>query len=381
MSVKNQELAQLNFFRGFAALYVLVGHAAHIIDLPLSIPGPGHAVDFFMLMSGFLMALNFHQRKAQEPWNLPSTMLRFYVRRFFRIAPVYYFFFIVVALFMNSLNSILTVRFDHPVPIENTDLSTQHYIWTIFLHLTFLFGLVPAFVQDNILPDWSIGLEMQFYAVFPFLMLVMKKIGRIIPVVLCTGLYLSSSYLFGSYNTPGILLHFGQPSFLPLKINVFLLGIFLGEAKYYINHNEESKALPLLILTFILCFIGNDSFIMVFSFYFVIWIFSMLKLSPSFLTLLFKNIEEKLDNKFTTFFANTSFSVYLLHLIILYCVNAYLANYGVYSKVSPTSRFILLLVICLPFIYLFSHFVYKFIEYPFIKTGKKLINSFYPNKA
>lgn len=382
MSIKNQELAQLNFFRGLAALYVLVGHCAHIAVASLApLPGPGHAVDFFMLMSGFLMSLNFHERKAQEPWEKTSTFIRFYIRRFFRIAPLYYFFYLIIALSLNKLNSISTIRFDYPIPFAYSEVTTEHYIWSVLLHLTFLFGLFPSFVQDNILPDWSIGLEMQFYAVFPFIMLLMNKLGRLMPILLCTAVYLSSSYLFGSYDTPGTLMHFGQPSFLPLKINVFLLGILLGEANYYIKHNEESKALKLLGLTSILCFIGNDLIIILFGCYFVLWVFSMLKISPQFVTAIFASIEKKCNNKFTTFFANTSFSVYLLHLIILYCVNAYLAQYGIYSKENPTSRFILLLLICLPLIYLISHFVYKFIEYPFIKIGKKLLNSFFQSKT
>jgi peptidoglycan/LPS O-acetylase OafA/YrhL len=382
MTIKNQELAQLNFFRGLAALYVLVGHCAHIALVSLSpLPGPGHAVDFFMLMSGFLMSLNFHERKAQEPWGKTSTFIRFYIRRFFRIAPLYYFIYLIIALYLNKLNSISTIRFDYPIPLSNTDVTNQHYIWSVFLHLTFLFGLLPSFAQDNILPDWSIGLEMQFYAIFPFIMLLMNKIGRIVPILLFTAIYLSSSYLFGSYETPGTLLHFGQPSFLPLKINVFLLGIFLGESKYFINHNEESKAMQLLGLTFILSFIGNDIIITFVCCYFVLWIGSLLKKSPLFLSALFVGIEKKCNNKFTTFFSNTSFSVYLLHLVILYLVNAYFVNSGIYSKVSSTSRFTLLLVICLPIIYFISYFLYKFIEYPFIKIGKKLLNSFYQNRS
>ncbi len=375
------EVAQLNFFRGFAALFVLIGHTAHITQTSLKpIPGPGHAVDFFMMMSGFLMALNFHERSNYEPWGNKKTIIKFYLRRFFRIAPVYYFFFFIVVIFLNKMNAISTIRIDHTNPSNNGNFSINFYFATILLHITFLFGLFPVFVQDNILPDWSIGLEMQFYAIFPFLMLLIKKIGRIFPVILCTILYLSSSYLFGSYNTPGILLHFGQPSFIPLKINIFLLGIFLGEAKYYINQNEESKAFQLLFLTLILSFIGNDPIIMTFCFYFIIWIFSMLKLSPKFLTSFFDNIEKKLDNNFTTFFANTSFSVYLLHLIVLYSVNAYFVNHDIYSKTNPIYRFILLLVICLPFIYFISYFVYKFIEYPFIKIGRKIIDSIYQIK-
>jgi peptidoglycan/LPS O-acetylase OafA/YrhL len=47
------------------------------------------AVYAFMVMLGFLMALHFRLREQQDPWQSPRTWWIFYVRRFFRIAPLY----------------------------------------------------------------------------------------------------------------------------------------------------------------------------------------------------------------------------------------------------------------------------------------------------
>jgi len=370
--VKKLELNQLNLFRGLAALYVFVGHCAHITQTDLLIPGPGHAVDFFMLMSGFLMALNFHHRKLKEPWEKSSTIIRFYIRRFFRIAPVYFLFFFIAYFFYVELNTLSNMTIDNPNPLP-FEVTTQKFLLGIFLHLTFLFGLFPDFVQDNVLPDWSIGLEMQFYFVFPFLMLIFRKVGRISPIILCTILYLSSNYLFGNFEQPGELLHFGQPAFLPMKINVFILGVLLGEAKFYIDTNNQSKALSLLGLTLILCFIGNNLIIIGFTLYFIIWIFSMLKVSPLFLSKFFTILENKLKMNFIKFLADTSYSVYLSHLVVLYCVNAVFINYEVYYKINTSLWFICLFFVCLPIIYFVSHLVFNYVEKPFIKIGKKFI--------
>ena len=46
---------------------------------------------------------------------------------------------------------------------ELTEYISSNLEIRILLHVTFLFGLFPSFIQDSILPDWSIGLEMQFY--------------------------------------------------------------------------------------------------------------------------------------------------------------------------------------------------------------------------
>jgi peptidoglycan/LPS O-acetylase OafA/YrhL len=89
MSVGAKNLSQLNFVRGFLAIYVLVGHCANTTGVSLKpLPGAGHAVDVFMILSGLLMALNFHEREKNKPWEKASTFFCFYLRRFFRIAPV-----------------------------------------------------------------------------------------------------------------------------------------------------------------------------------------------------------------------------------------------------------------------------------------------------
>jgi peptidoglycan/LPS O-acetylase OafA/YrhL len=200
MSVYNINLSQLNLIRGFLAMYVLVGHCANATGVSLKpLPGAGHAVDVFMILSGFLMALYFHEREKIEPWEKPSTLLYFYTRRFFRIAPVYYLFLFVAILFLEQFNILMTIHSGQTESNWNPELTSfisNNILLTIIMHVTFLFGLVPSFVQDNILPDWSISLEMQFYAVFPFIMLLIRKIGYTIPVIIFSIIYLIAPMLF-----------------------------------------------------------------------------------------------------------------------------------------------------------------------------------------
>jgi peptidoglycan/LPS O-acetylase OafA/YrhL len=103
-------LSQLNLIRGFLAMYVLFGHCANATGASLKLlQGAGHAVDVFMLLSGFLMALNFHVREKIEPWGKASTLVSFYTRRFFRIAPVYYLFLFFAILFLNQFNILMGI--------------------------------------------------------------------------------------------------------------------------------------------------------------------------------------------------------------------------------------------------------------------------------
>ena len=85
-------LPWLDGLRGLASIWVLLSHIQILTglrDIPLLSWGE-LAVDLFMLLSGFLMAHNYIARKQSEPWESSRTIGQFWVRRFFRIAPLYY---------------------------------------------------------------------------------------------------------------------------------------------------------------------------------------------------------------------------------------------------------------------------------------------------
>jgi peptidoglycan/LPS O-acetylase OafA/YrhL len=263
---------------------------------------------------------------------------------------------------------------------QSTKFISDNLFLRIVMHVTFLFGLFPSFIQDNILPNWSIGLEMQFYAVFPFIVLLIRKIGYTIPIILFSIIYLTAPLLFGLYNSPGLLLHFGQPSFLPLKINVFLIGILLGKAKYFIAVDEQSKAIKTLLFVLVLSFVAYDFIINLSAIYLFFWVSSSFYKSYSPLKQMFLKMDRFLDNNVITFFFNTSFAVYLLHLIVIYTGNGFFVRFDFYMATNNLGRFFILLPFCIPVSYLIAHYIFKLVEGPFINLGKSLIPRFYSKR-
>ncbi len=82
---------ELEGLRGIASLWVLLGHISLLVNFHIKlISSPGIGVDLFILLSGYLMAKNYIERKDREPWNKAETIRKFWIRRFFRIAPLYY---------------------------------------------------------------------------------------------------------------------------------------------------------------------------------------------------------------------------------------------------------------------------------------------------
>jgi peptidoglycan/LPS O-acetylase OafA/YrhL len=97
----NRDTSFLNGIRAFAAFWVVTGHCFIWGGswLDMSVPAPKIAVDLFMVLSGFLMAYTVQNREASESMSSPANWLRFYARRYFRLAPAYYLcLFLVVAL-------------------------------------------------------------------------------------------------------------------------------------------------------------------------------------------------------------------------------------------------------------------------------------------
>src|SRR5437764_12543746 len=77
--------------RGYSALWVMFGHFSTRTGCWIPVlQSPGKAVDLFMVVSGFLMTYHHLLRRRSEPLPAVTNWGRFYVRRIFRIAPLYF---------------------------------------------------------------------------------------------------------------------------------------------------------------------------------------------------------------------------------------------------------------------------------------------------
>ena len=144
----------VEFLRTFAALGVVWIHvwAFSFNAMPLNVFGldvfkaisfVGNGVDFFFVISGFLMYMALYKR----PLTL-SNYFYFIKKRFFRIAPLYYI-------------SILTYFFYFKF-VDHTDIGWK----AVLINATFLnnhFGINIAYTF------WSLAVEWLFYLIIPFL--------------------------------------------------------------------------------------------------------------------------------------------------------------------------------------------------------------------
>jgi peptidoglycan/LPS O-acetylase OafA/YrhL len=152
-------LNAIESLRGVAALMVLFYHLAELLKLPvpdsLAIMQThfGLGVPLFYALSGFVLAFGYAGRLGSR-----DQVVGFYTRRFFRIAPLFYFM-LVTWLAVNWV-------------VLHSTSSSQ----TLFLNFSFLFGLVPGAHESVVWAGWSIGIEMLFYALFPIAIVVMTSV-------------------------------------------------------------------------------------------------------------------------------------------------------------------------------------------------------------
>jgi peptidoglycan/LPS O-acetylase OafA/YrhL len=253
-------LSHLDGLRGLAALWVLVAHCMiwggwywpHL-------PSAKLAVDIFMMISGYLMIHQMHRRAERESPREGRTWLFFFIRRFFRIAPVYYMT-LAIACFLQGpfLAGYQTLRDANPGWWHGDvtyDPKLIHFtIENVIVHVLFVFGAWPTYCNSTMTPDWSIGLEMQFYACFP-LLVITAAIGRwYIPLALAAiGAPLISTWMSCMPGIrPGMHGLFAEPSFLPLKVDVFMIGMVAAEAVRRLDSDRlraGTLALFLLLVT------------------------------------------------------------------------------------------------------------------------------------
>ena len=348
----NRDTGIFDGLRGFMALWVLIGHCAgaSALNIPV-INSPATAVDVFMLISGFLMAWNYMKRENREPWDSASTVAKFYIRRFWRISPLYYL----------ALAFIYLTGF-------GTDPARQNGTGTdIFLHVTYLFGLFPQTASNNILPDWSLSLEVQFYALFPFLMLFVRRFGDLTFAVCCIATYaLASRFIAVSWEAPAAhaFVTFDQPSVLPLRICFFAIGML--SARLAANQ-AAAPARSAMILA-----IGVMA---AYQQVLVVTITLVLVLSVIFddSGRRFGNATRPLlDGIIGRYLGRVSYGVYLTHTLFLAAAERWLDTISWFSGAGHAGQFGVLLICVLVPSLICAEIAYRLIEAPGIALGRYL---------
>lgn len=202
-----RHLPEITGMRGLAAFAVLLLHVVVIYSWanPAVPRVPGFefgwvGVDFFFVLSGFLLALPLLQRP--EGIRAPGFWATYMAKRWWRIAPPYYVSILLALLLAGDLQYLVR---------EPADVA---------LHLTYLHS-VRADTLVTIVPVyWTLASEFQFYLLLPLFAYLFTR--RSWPVTLALLGAVTLAWRAATFHGPG------GPSWMSFTLPAFLLHFSFG---------------------------------------------------------------------------------------------------------------------------------------------------------
>jgi peptidoglycan/LPS O-acetylase OafA/YrhL len=156
-NTERQHYSALDGLRGAATLTIVLYHNFAFTQQYIFFGWL--SVDLFFTLSGFLITDILMKAVTR-----PHYLRNFYARRLLRIFPLYYISLIIFLLILPRLNTALNLGYyqEH-----------QAWLWTYLQNWLYIFR--PSTGTDSLNHLWSLAVEEQFYLVWPFIILLVRK--------------------------------------------------------------------------------------------------------------------------------------------------------------------------------------------------------------
>ncbi|WP_163407770.1 acyltransferase family protein [Flavobacterium ajazii] len=356
--VKLQKLHYIDTIRGIAILMVISCHSAqlgavkgsYLFSAFFSLGARG--VQLFFIASAFTLFRSYKGRENLEK----RPVQNFFIRRFFRIAPIYY---LGIIYYFFRITYDLPYWFGSQLYISKSNLLSNVF----FLH-----GISPYWINSFIPGGWSISVEMFFYVTSPFLFRKIRNINEAFIFLNFTLLIkLILQVFFHSFEVIPETYLWREFLFyyFPCQLPIFALGIMMY---FFIEDKTSLKQIntKVLILFFILLFIQVG--IKIDFLYLNHILFGILFLI--FGVLLSKEKLKFLSNAVIQYVGRISFSMYIIHFIVISWLAKFdLIDFSNLYLINFLFRLLLTLIVSS----IISTITYYTIEIPFQNLGKKII--------
>ena len=364
----------LNAFRFLAASLVVLVHVkdmhhqlhrhASVFWGHISDGLGGLAVTFFFVLSGFLIT---YLLLAEKEAFGTIAVKKFYWRRILRIWPLYY---LIIFLAFALLNN--PAFFPSIAGIEVYQQAPTNLLLYLFLlpNVAWVSNLQIMFANQL----WSVGVEEQFYLVWPVLIKSFNKRNILLSMLGIVGGFVvarNGAAFMGSH-------HIGNIPFLAYFINLMsatridcmAIGSLGAYAFYYYPEATRrfisSTVVDVAIAALVVGLVYSGKFIPyvqdeVYGFLFYYIILSSSCKEESVL---------RLENKLWSFLGKLSYGVYMWHMIVLGLLLAFIKSTRMLSPAIDDS---LLYVTTLPLTILVAWLSYNYIEKPFLQRKKQYV--------
>jgi peptidoglycan/LPS O-acetylase OafA/YrhL len=287
-----------------------------------------YGVSLFFLVSGFVISMSL------KGDNNLINMYNFFIRRFFRLYPTYWFSIILIS-------TIILLFKD----------SNAYSLKQILINFTMFQDILKTPHIDGVF--WTLMIELKFYILTSILFYFgyLKKIEYVVFILLLLSiltLILSQFYdrTFGN------------------KIISYLMLMYLGSAFFYSYNEKISEKVKYVLISVVFLYFSINHFFLIGTTEYGSKIGYSLATCLAILTFIFTINIKRTISRTTTFFGNISYSLYLIHQVLGYFLIDLLFD-SLFSQVIAFS----ILTIA-------SFFIFKFIEKPTNNFGHKYVRKF-----
>lgn len=347
-----EKLDSVEALRGVAACYVALFHLPYITFPAVQPPAWAapfanagmSAVSLFFVISAFTLCISASSRASE-----PRATLNYLIRRFFRIAPLFYVWIALACIRDYAL------------------FSKTHSGVEIFLNATFAFNFSESTVEGIPWAAWTIGVEMVFYVTFPLFYRTLDNMGKSVTALATTALI--GIWWGRAFHGTGHEWMFGFLSRLP----IFILGIVVYHVYRMVRDSASAQRHGLgyalsgvgVFGYMATAYLAPSEAVLPHDYQQALcWAAIALGLSLSPVALVV--------NRVTGFMGRISYSVYLSHATLLHLLSGAFA--WIYAEsLSPSIGYLVSYACAVLVITCVSYATYRFVEEPGNRLGSKII--------
>lgn len=352
-STVRPKLPGLEATRSLAAMAIVVFHLIWMspglaIPEQLSFMGSyfGFAVPLFYIVSAFGLCVGYAGRLTAA-----GEISEYLRRRFFRIAPLFYAMIFVYAAYLYL------------------EYGAVPALTVIASSVLFIFNMIPQHVTGYVWASWSIGVEMLFYLLLPVLLIVTTSFRRA-AALFAVSIFVTAMWTEVFSTAPSTLQDFGQFFILAhaLYFAAGILGYFVWRAirlRLPLDRQRLVGQLLLLASAAVTLWLmtagsaltgaygGPSATKFVWAIAFAAGVVGI-ALAPI----------KVLVNRITTTLGRASFSLYLLHPLVIDVLKRRHAFDWFYEVLPDAPAFLLSVALTLVILVPLSLMTYKYIEVP-----------------
>jgi peptidoglycan/LPS O-acetylase OafA/YrhL len=292
------------------------------------------AVNSFYIISGFYMSLILNEKYTGK-----NSIRLFLSNRLLRIYPIYWLVLILTIITYGFLKIDLNITpFIHLTGVNLILTVILNFVRNVFLISNSAYFLPKAVLLDPLIitPSWTLGLELLFYLIAPFI------VRRSLKVILLFGLiaHFLRVIIYTFFAVPaGNFVHVNDDFFLSVFF-FFILGIISYKIYVFLKTFNISPIFSKITLLYVVGFT-------IFYHFFpgettISRTFYLISVSLS-IPVLFKYFA---SNKIDKFFGDLSYPIYISHMFILTVFGLLIL------KVNNDYRNIIILATCIIFAFL-----------------------------